>query len=95
MLWNVLLVDQGFGSFAFSFRSCVRCVPDSEQVIVVGPDGCDISHDEGKTWNPFGDQGFHIFSVGIGAIWAAGSEGANRAAQVISSTYCNSTRKRP
>ena len=75
MLWNVLLVDQGFGSSVFSFRSCVGCVPYSEQVIVVGPDGCDISHDEGKTRIPFGDQGFYIFSVATGAIWAAGSEG--------------------
>ena len=63
-------------SSVFSFRSCVRYVPDSKQVIVVGPDGCDVSQDEGKTWKPFGDQGFHTFSVGKGkTIWAAGSEG--------------------
>jgi photosystem II stability/assembly factor-like uncharacterized protein len=61
----------------FSFRSCVRYVQDAEMVIVVGPDGCDVSRDEGKTWNPFGDQGFHAVSVGESstAIWAAGSNG--------------------
>ena len=71
------LLKEKNGSSVFSFRSCVRFVPASELVIVVGPDGCDVSRDQGKTWTSFGEQGFHTFSVGgsIKAIWAAGGEG--------------------
>lgn len=73
--WTLLKGDDALS--VFSFRSCVRHVRDSKRVIVVGPDGCDVSRDEGKTWISFGDQGFHTFSVGGGlkAIWAAGSAG--------------------
>ena len=71
--WTMLTGKDGHS--VFSFRSCVRYVTDSKRVIVVGPDGCDVSHDDGKTWSQFGDQGFHTFSVGGATIWAAGSEG--------------------
>ena len=86
---NALWTSDGVSSWAllhgtgddrpsvFSFRSCVRCVPDSNLVIVAGPDGCNVSRDDGKTWAAFGDQGFHTLSVGGGlnAIWAAGADG--------------------
>jgi len=73
--WTLLQGDDGFS--VFSFRSCVRHVQDSKRVIVVGPEGCNVSRDEGKTWASFGNQGFHTFSVGGGleATWAAGSDG--------------------
>ena len=73
--WTLLESDDGMS--VFSFRSCVRYVRDPKRVIVVGPDGCNVSRDEGKTWTPFGDQGFHTCSIGVSmkAIWAAGSEG--------------------
>ena len=73
--WTLLKGDDGLS--VFSFRSCVRLVQDPKRIIVVGPDGCNVSRDEGKTWTSFGDQGFHTFSVGgsVHAIWAAGSEG--------------------
>ena len=73
--WTMLKTIDGVS--AFSFRSCVRYLPAQKRVIVVGPDGCNVSHDEGKTWASFGEQGFHTFSVGRGlkGIWAAGSEG--------------------
>jgi len=72
--WTMLKKDNG--SSAFSFRSCVRYF-DIEGAIAVGPDGCNVSRDDGKTWVSFGDQGFHTFSIGgnLKAIWAAGSEG--------------------
>lgn len=65
------------GQSVFSFRSCVRYLQASGHVIAVGPDGCNVSHDEGKTWRSFGDQGFHTLSAGedLNAIWAAGSGG--------------------
>lgn len=73
--WTMLKGDDD--SSVFSFRSCVRYILDPERVIAVGPDGCNVSGDGGKTWTLFGDQGFHTFSVGVSenAIWAAGSEG--------------------
>ncbi|YCM44533.1 hypothetical protein V2O64_00680 [Verrucomicrobiaceae bacterium 227] len=73
--WTLLKRDNDLS--VFSFRSCVRYLRDPKRVIVVGPDGCDVSRDDGKTWTSFGDQGFHTFSVGgsLKAIWAAGSEG--------------------
>ncbi|MFT6498516.1 MAG: photosystem II stability/assembly factor-like uncharacterized protein [Akkermansiaceae bacterium] len=73
--WTLLKGDDGFS--VFSFRSCVRYVRDPKRVIVVGPDGCNVSRDEGKSWASFGDQGFHTFSVGGGvqSTWAAGSDG--------------------
>ncbi len=71
------LLKGGDGLSVFSFRSCVRNVRDPKRVIVVGPDGCNVSRDDGKTWASFGDQGFHTLSVGGGlkATWAAGSDG--------------------
>lgn len=73
--WEPLKGDND-GS-VFPFRSCVRYAGDSKRVIVVGPEGCDVSRDHGKSWRSFGKEGFHTFSVGGGlkAVWAAGSEG--------------------
>ncbi|MFT6862642.1 MAG: photosystem II stability/assembly factor-like uncharacterized protein [Akkermansiaceae bacterium] len=73
--WTLLKDDDGLS--VFSFRSCLRYVRDPKRVIVVGPDGCNVSYDEGKTWASFGDQGFHTISVGgsLQATWAAGSDG--------------------
>ncbi|MGY8647285.1 MAG: WD40/YVTN/BNR-like repeat-containing protein [Verrucomicrobiales bacterium] len=73
--WILLKSDDGLS--VYSFRSCVHHLPDPKRVIVVGPNGCNVSRDEGRTWASFGDQGFHTFSVGgsLKAIWAAGSNG--------------------
>jgi len=73
--WTLLKNKEG-GS-AFPFRSCVRFTPDFKSVIAIGPEGSNVSHDNGKTWASFGGRGFHTFSIGGSkeAIWAAGSEG--------------------
>lgn len=65
------------GSSVFPFRSCIRYAASPQQVIAVGPEGCNLSQNEGKTWTTFGKEGFHTFSVGgsLKAIWAAGGEG--------------------
>ncbi|MGK0186778.1 MAG: photosystem II stability/assembly factor-like uncharacterized protein [Verrucomicrobiales bacterium] len=75
--WSLLESKADGDSSVFSFRSCVRYVQDSNLVIAVGPNGCDLSRDEGMTWASFGDQGFHTFSAGgtLDAIWAAGADG--------------------
>ena len=80
------------GSSVFSFRSCVRPVPDSEQVIVVGPDGLTRRREDLDSIRRSGIP--HL------QCWWRRDLGSrkrrpNRTAQVISSIYCNSTRKRP
>lgn len=45
-------------------------------VLAVGPDGSDLSIDHGRTWTPFGSDGFHaVKSSGDGVVWASGAEG--------------------
>lgn len=72
--WSVLRKGE---ASVFSFRSCIRYLGDQKSLMAVGPDGCDVSRDGGKTWKAFGEKGFHTFGFGgtMKAIWAAGSEG--------------------
>ncbi len=45
-------------------------------VLAVGPDGSDISFDNGVAWQAFNDEGFHaVKSAGDGVVWASGAEG--------------------
>jgi len=60
------------------FRSVVTYVPDAKQTLIaIGPQGADISTDDGHTWTPFGSMGFDTFSFAprtrIG--WGAGARG--------------------
>ena len=61
------------------FRSAVAYVPRSKSSwLAVGPQGADVSHDDGRTWVPLGGAGFDTFSFApsrpIG--WGAGQRGA-------------------
>ena len=75
MTWHLL--ETSPDQSVFPFRSCVGYVPDSEVVITVGPEGCNVSNDHGQTWRSFGMQGFHTLSIGgsLKSVWAAGVEG--------------------
>lgn len=60
------------------FRSVVACVPSQPRTFVaIGPQGSDISTDDGRTWTPISGPGFDTFSFiprsNIG--WAAGARG--------------------
>lgn len=45
-------------------------------VVAVGPNGSDVSHDAGHTWQTLSTTGFHAVECGrAGACWAAGSGG--------------------
>ncbi|HEX9367234.1 MAG TPA: hypothetical protein VF921_11430, partial [Vicinamibacterales bacterium] len=45
------------------FRSVVAYVPGTKTSwIAVGPSGSDMSTDDGRTWRPFGRDGYHAFS---------------------------------
>lgn len=62
------------------YRSCVAAGLDSSEnplLIAVGPNGTDISCDQGATWQRAADEGFHAldFSPDRKAGWAAGSDG--------------------
>jgi photosystem II stability/assembly factor-like uncharacterized protein len=61
------------------FRSVVAYVPHAKTptLIAVGPQGADISTDDGKTWTPLGAEGFHTFSFApSGSVgWGAGNRG--------------------
>lgn len=61
------------------YRSVVAHRPGSKsQWIAVGPQGSDLSMDDGRTWTPLPGAGFHTFSFAkngrVG--WAAGERGA-------------------
>jgi len=66
---------------ALGFRSAVVWL-DDESLLAVGSHGASYSHDAGRTWQAFGDTGFHCLSVGRdGSVWASGSDG--RVARLI------------
>ena len=48
-----------------------------ETLIAIGPQGADMSTDDGHTWTPFGSMGFDTFSFAprtpLG--WGAGARG--------------------
>jgi photosystem II stability/assembly factor-like uncharacterized protein len=61
------------------FRSVVRYVPGSRSsFIAVGPQGADISVDDGRTWSALEGPGFDTFSFAPGRTvgWGAGARGA-------------------
>lgn len=83
---NLALTNDGGRTWAFagatrlrSFRSAVAYVPGSkgQRLIVVGPGGTDVSEDGGRSWTPFGDEGFHALGLSPsgGAAWAVGEGG--------------------
>jgi photosystem II stability/assembly factor-like uncharacterized protein len=61
------------------FRSAVAFVPGTRGriIVAVGPAGADVSSDGGRTWAPFGELGFHAFSItgSLNAAWAVGEQG--------------------
>ncbi len=70
--WTQVVADRPAG-----FRSAVAIRPGGETVVAVGPSGCDVSFDGGKTWKPMGRPGFHAFGFGdtSKAGWAVGEKG--------------------
>jgi len=61
------------------FRSVVAHRPGSKtEWIAVGPQGADISTDDGRTWRPLPGAGFHTFTFAPNgrAGWGAGERGA-------------------
>ena len=61
------------------FRSVVAYVPRARTptLLAVGPQGADLSSDDGRTWAPIGTEGFHTFSFApSGRVgWGAGGRG--------------------
>jgi photosystem II stability/assembly factor-like uncharacterized protein len=61
------------------FRSVVAHVPGSRaSFLTVGPQGSDISTDDGRTWTPIAGPGFDTFSFapGLTVGWGAGARGS-------------------
>lgn len=49
---------------------------DDDRLLAVGSDGASWSADRGRTWEPFGNVGFHVIGCGDdGSVFAAGSDG--------------------
>jgi photosystem II stability/assembly factor-like uncharacterized protein len=61
------------------YRSAVTYVTPAAAptLIAVGPTGSDISVDDGESWSPLGDAGFHAIAAakGEGTAWAVGERG--------------------
>ncbi len=61
------------------FRECVVYVPGygGKFLVTVGPSGCDVSGDGGRSWRNFSGKGFHSFSIEPGGRvgWAVGAKG--------------------
>ena len=59
------------------FRESVIYKPGTNIVITIGPSGCDISYDGGKSWVRLGSDGFHVaaFSPDGKSCWSAGGKG--------------------
>jgi len=84
------LVDKREGSGAISedgghnwlpldvggYRSAVVWLDQGEAALAVGSGGASLSCDGGKTWQLFGQTGFHSLARGAdGTVWACGSDG--------------------
>ena len=62
-------------SDALGFRSGVAWLPSGE-VLAVGSHGASWSGDGGRTFLPFGEEGFHCVACAPdGAVWACGADG--------------------
>ncbi|WP_169977357.1 WD40/YVTN/BNR-like repeat-containing protein [Tautonia rosea] len=60
------------------YRSAVVVIPGTEHpsLITVGPSGSDHSLDQGETWTPLGNTGFHaVDAAGLNLVWAVGEDG--------------------
>jgi photosystem II stability/assembly factor-like uncharacterized protein len=61
------------------FRSAVVYVPHAKtpSLVAVGPQGSDVSTDDGLTWTPAGTGGFDTFSISPSGVvgWGAGTRG--------------------
>ena len=67
------------GKALSGYRSAVAYAPRSKASwLAVGPRGADVSHDDGRTWQPFAGARFHAFAFaprsGIG--WGVGERGS-------------------
>ena len=71
LTWNLVAGRIGY-------RSGVAFVDDGskQSVIAVGPTAASRSGDDGHSWEPFGDRGFHAVGAVRGAVWAVGELGA-------------------
>lgn len=60
-----------------AFRSAVTWIGATE-LLAVGPSGRDVSADDGASWKPNGDAGFHAFSFARRSStgWAVGEKGS-------------------
>jgi len=67
-------VDDARGVVAGGYRSCATWL-DEERVLAVGERGASLSVDGGKTWQPFGESGFHTVDGGGASVFACGSGG--------------------
>ena len=61
------------------YRSAVAFVPKSKSSwLAIGPQGADVSHDDGRSWTPLRGAGFHAFAFSpksrIG--WGVGERGS-------------------
>jgi photosystem II stability/assembly factor-like uncharacterized protein len=61
------------------FRSVVAYAPHAKTptLIAIGPQGADVSADDGRTWTPLGTEGFHTFRFSPSGLvgWGAGNRG--------------------
>lgn len=59
------------------FRSVVSYVPGTHSLIAVGPQGSDVSDDDGRTWRAIEGPGFDTFSFAPGKTvgWGSGARG--------------------
>ncbi|MCJ7581914.1 MAG: S8 family serine peptidase [Candidatus Aminicenantes bacterium] len=60
------------------YRSCVLFIPGTlSSYIAVGGGGSDITHDDGKSWNPLSNDGYFCLSIEkAGRVgWSAGADG--------------------
>jgi photosystem II stability/assembly factor-like uncharacterized protein len=57
------------------YRSAVCALADGAMLVSVGPSGCSMSRDGGKSFSSFADDGFHSVRVCGDRIYACGSDG--------------------
>lgn len=58
------------------YRSSVAWL-DGDTVVAVGSHGASVSRDRGRTWQSFGDRGFHALAIGRdGSVFACGADGS-------------------
>ncbi len=56
------------------FRSAITSL-NGKTLVAVGPNGCDLSRDRGRTWEPLSTVGFHAISAKGRVAWAVGEQG--------------------